>query len=174
MKRISILLLVFCTCLALAAWPQLPAKHKITKFNVPGAGTGAGQGTVGLGIVAGKSIMGWYIDSNGMAHGFLRSPAGKFTKFDPPGSQGTYSYGMNPSLAITGYYADSAVVFHGFLRTPKGKITTFDAPGAGTGSHQGTEANNINSKGRIVGFYTDSNDFSPTDKEMPPRPRAAW
>ena len=41
MKRISIMMLVICTCFALAAWPQ--AKHKITEFNVPGAGTGSGQ-----------------------------------------------------------------------------------------------------------------------------------
>src|SRR5208337_3508375 len=107
MKRISILTLVLCTCLGLAAWPQTPAKHKITKFNVPGAGTGSGQGTEGVGLVDDGSIMGWYFDSNSVPHGYLRTPGGKFTKFDPPGSQGTEPLGMNSALAITGYYKDT-------------------------------------------------------------------
>ena len=28
--------------------------------------------------------MGYYVGSNGVSHGFLRSPQGKFTKFDDP------------------------------------------------------------------------------------------
>ena len=46
----------------------------ITKFNVKGAGTASGQGTVAgsnnlEGVTAGN-----YIDSSGVYHGFLRLP----------------------------------------------------------------------------------------------------
>jgi len=74
MKRISILLLVFCTCFALAAWPQAQPQwwhHKIITFDAPGAGTGSGEGTIPWGIVIGGWIQGDYIDSNGVYHGFL-------------------------------------------------------------------------------------------------------
>ena len=54
-----------------------------------GAGTASGQGTLGGGIVDDGSVDGFYIDSNGVAHGFLRSPSGAIKKFDPPGSVNT-------------------------------------------------------------------------------------
>ena len=136
--KTQISIVIFVCCVASTAWPQPQAKHKITKFDVSGAGMGTGQGTVGLGVVGDGSVMGWYIDSNTVYHGFLRSPAGKITKFDPTGSQGTHPYGMNSSLAITGYCADRAGAAHGFLRSPKGKFTEIGVQGAGTGSGQGT------------------------------------
>ena len=83
MKRFSTLILVLCTCFVLAAWPQAPAEHKITKFNVPGAGKSAYQGTVGVGIVTGGSITGWYVDSNNGYHGYLRTPQGRSPSSTP-------------------------------------------------------------------------------------------
>jgi hypothetical protein len=41
--------------------------------------------------------------------------------------------------------------------TQAGTLTTFDAPGAGTGSGQGTFANDINPAGAITGYYLDGN-----------------
>jgi hypothetical protein len=141
---------------------QLPATHKIVKFDVPGAGTSSGQGTMPIGIVADGSILGWYIDSSTVYHGFLRSPAGGLTEFDAPGAgtgsgQGTFPSGINSALAIVGFYADANGAFHGFLRSPGGTFTTLDAPGAGTGAFQGTQGENINSKSEIAGDYIDSN-----------------
>jgi hypothetical protein len=46
---------------------------KITKFDPPGAGTGAGQGTTVQYINAPGAISGWYVDSNDVFHGFLRT-----------------------------------------------------------------------------------------------------
>jgi hypothetical protein len=133
------------------------ATHTIIKFNVPGAGKSQGQGTIGAAITDDGSIMGFYYDSNTVVHGFLRSPSGKFSKFDPPGSVGTFPNGMNSKLAIVGYYSDSNGVYHGFLRSPQGKLTTLDDPKAGNSSGQGTVAGNINTSGEIVGYYLDSN-----------------
>ena len=47
---------------------------KITEFDPPGAGTGAGQGTTIQYINAWGAISGWYSDSNNVNHGFLRLP----------------------------------------------------------------------------------------------------
>lgn len=48
MRRISVLALVLLTGLVAARLPQAQAgsQHRFTTFDVPGAGTGAGQGTI--------------------------------------------------------------------------------------------------------------------------------
>ena len=46
----------------------------VIKFDAPGAGTGAGQGTFPLLNSAEDAITGYEIDTNGAFHGFLRSP----------------------------------------------------------------------------------------------------
>ena len=160
MKRISVLLLVFCTCFASAAWPQAQAqaqaKHKIITFKVPGAG----QGTLAWGIVKGGWIQGDYIDGNGVYHGFLREPHGKITKFDVPGmgkgaGQGAVLvYGMAPDREIVGGYYDANSSYHGFRRKPNGKFTRFECPGACAG---GTAALAVNPAGLISAGYFDQN-----------------
>ena len=45
-----------------------------TTFDVPGVGTGAGQGTYPNANNPEDAIPGWYIDANGVQHGFLRIP----------------------------------------------------------------------------------------------------
>jgi hypothetical protein len=160
MKRINILLLILFAFVASAAWPQAQPqwKHKIITFDVPGAGTGAGQGTFPYVIIRGEWIAGNYIDANGVYHGFLRAPDGTITKFDVPGGgkgagQGTVEVkGMTPALEIVGTTYDANGVGHGFLRTPHGKFTTFDAPGA-----QGTGGLSVNPAGLILGIYFDAN-----------------
>jgi hypothetical protein len=148
---------------------------RLTPFEVPGAGTGAGQGTGCPGCSPGLNdsgaIAGIYTDANNVFHGYLRSPEGAFTTFDAPGA-GTGSYqgtgcpsdcpvDINDSGAIAGTYTDANNVFHGFVRSPKGTLTTFDAPGAGTGSYQGTTCQfcslGLNQWGAIAGSYLDAN-----------------
>lgn len=46
----------------------------VTLFDAPGAGTGEFQGTVVVGMTESRVIAGFYIDSNGLNHGFLRIP----------------------------------------------------------------------------------------------------
>src|SRR5271155_3813137 len=116
----------------------------ITTFNVKGAGQGAYQGTVAGQINRRGLISGYYIDSSGVNHCFLRAPHGKITTFSVKNATGSVSNGLNLKGSIAGYYADSNSVFHGFLRAPDGIITMFDEPDAGTGSYQGTFAFDIN------------------------------
>jgi len=107
----------------------------ITTFDAPGAGTGAGQGTVAFGINAERVIVGYYCDASN-CHDFLRAKDGSFTTFDPPaGTVGyvfTFAYGVNTEGAVAGDYYDASSVYHGFLRAPDGTFTTFEAPGAAT------------------------------------------
>jgi hypothetical protein len=44
-----------------------------TTFDVPGAGTGAGQGTFTYCNNPAGAITGYYIDASGVSHGFLRT-----------------------------------------------------------------------------------------------------
>jgi catechol 2,3-dioxygenase-like lactoylglutathione lyase family enzyme len=173
MKRIGFPLLVFCTCLTLAAWPQAqPSRwQQIVPFDAPDAGAGPGEGTFVNGINSGGGVVGWYVDINIVNHGLLRTHDGTIIEFDAPDAgtgagQGTIAYGMNDGGAVTGYYGDAGNVVHSFLRTHDGTIIEFDAPdaGIGTGSAgclaqfacQGTFAANINAAGEISGRYNDA------------------
>ena len=57
----------------------------ITTFDVPGAGTGSGQGTVAFAPNPAGAIAGYNIDASTVAHGFLRARDGTITAFDAPG-----------------------------------------------------------------------------------------
>jgi len=166
MRRISILLLVFLTCFALAAWPQARPQsgNKIITIDVSGAGPSAGQGTQAFSINDWGAITGWYLDDVFVNHGFLRTPGGTITTFNAPGAgdasgsyEGTVPYMIGSSGALVGFYVDTSLVEHGFLLTPYGTFTAIDVPGAGTGAWQGTIAGSINSSGEIYGWYLDSN-----------------
>jgi hypothetical protein len=179
MNRISILLLVFCTCFALAAWPQAGPQwgNRIITFNAPGAGAtpGSGFGTQAEDINAAGEITGLYADANNVMHGFLRTREGRLITFDVPGAgtvpglsfkatpagtyggQGTYAMSINLEGAITGSYFDENNVGHSFVRALDGTFTSFDNPAAGTSAYLGTFAWNINPSWVIAGNYWDSN-----------------
>jgi hypothetical protein len=140
---------------------------RITPFSVEGAGTVpgecGGQGTYVAGINQAGVIAGEYADSNWNDHGYVRTPDGRITVFDPKGSVSTGENNgtpINQFGVITGYYADANWVWHGFLRAPDGRITTFDAPGAGTAAGEGTFPTSINDNGTIAGFLQDNNELT--------------
>ena len=144
-----------------------------TTFDAPGAGTAhvsglqgtpagvfGGQGTYSIAINPGAAITGFYYDGSSVAHGFLRTRQGTFTRLDAPGAgtgfgQGTFATNINAAGLIAGSYADASGVNHGFVRAPGGMLTTFDVPGAGTGSGQGTIALTNNPAGVITGVSID-------------------
>lgn len=143
---------------------------KLTTFDVPGAGTDSGQGTECPGCSVGFNLFGaaagLYIDGNNVVHGFLRSPVGEITTFDPPGESALYglacysdcAIGLNDWGAITSSYLDANNVYHGFLRSPEGTFISFDAPGADTtpNDFSGTFPYSINDQGVITGYYIDA------------------
>jgi len=159
MRRISILLFAFCTCLALTAWSQARPQgshNKVVTFRVPGAGNSANQGTYVNRIVDSGAVTGWYIDSNNAWHGFIRTPDGVITKVNVPNAQYTVPQSMNWEGVATGNYVDSSNVYHGFLRAPDGTFTNIDVPIAGKGQGQGTIACNINAGGTVLGVFIDA------------------
>jgi hypothetical protein len=133
-----------------------------TTFDVPGAGTEAGQGTFPFAISLGGEITGFYVDGTNANHGFLRDKKGAITTYDVPGAgmgpgQGTFGGGLTPNGTIMGNYFDADNLSHGFLRDRNGAFTTFDAPDAGNvpDSFQGTYPFGINTNGAITGWYVD-------------------
>ena len=136
---------------------------KITKFDVEGAGTGAGQGTWSWSINLAGAVTAEYVDADNVSHGFVRAPDGKITKFDVPGAgkgagQGTIGENINAVGVIDGNYIDASGVNHGYMRAPDGAITKFDVRGAGTGAGQGTIPLSNNASGATTGAYiNDSN-----------------
>src|SRR5208283_5878074 len=134
MRRISILMFVVLFCLISTASPQEQTKHsQFIIFDVPQAGVGNYEGTLGFSINQAGEVSGWYIDTNSVYHGYLRSPKGDFTTYNVTGGgtgsqQGTQPVILSNLGSVAGWYIDLNSVYHGFLRTRDGKITTFDAP----------------------------------------------
>src|SRR5205807_84513 len=93
-----------------------------TTYDAPGAGTGAGQGTLPESNNTPGAITGQFIDGNFVNHAFVRSNQGIFSTFDVPGmgtgaGQGTIPVDNNDPGAIVGEAIDAGTVIHGFLAT---------------------------------------------------------
>jgi uncharacterized membrane protein len=97
-----------------------------------------------------SQIVGAYIDSSGVYHGYERS-SGKFTKIDVPfaGASGTFAVAINNSGEIVGSWYGSTAT-HAFTLIGA-TYTSLDYPAA-----TATSATDINTAGEIVGFYTDA------------------
>ena len=122
------------------------AASTISSFEAPGAGTHAGHGTLATSINSTGTVAGYYLDSSGVYHGFVRAATGTFTSFGVTGTgthagQGTIPFAVNSAGVITGYYLDSSGVYRGFVRAGNGAITSFNPSGAAN-----TEALSINSR----------------------------
>jgi len=169
MKRmVSGLLVAILTPLAMIPlWLIAQDNHDnedgtLITFDVPGAGTSAGQGTEALvgAISPSGAVTGPYIDASNVYHGFLRTPDGTITTFDAPGAGTAAGQGtgpgnvscLNPRGSIAGGYTDANNMTHAFIRAPDGTFTTFDGPGAATF----TFADSINPAGAVTAFYADA------------------
>jgi hypothetical protein len=95
------------------------------------------------------AVVGAYVDSGGVTHGYLLYH-GTFTTIDFPGGIFTFAGGNNPEGDVVGAYTDTSNVTHSFLLS-NGGFTSFDPPGAVL-----SDASGINPGGIIVGIYLDS------------------
>ena len=106
---------------------------RTTTFNTPGdPALGANcYSDCPLGLNDWGAITGAYFDANYVAHGFVRSAAGKVSSFDAPGAanvpyqapwywMGTLPTSINNEGVVTGFYIDANNVSHGFLFMPSG------------------------------------------------------
>jgi hypothetical protein len=106
------------------------------------------------------TVIGYYTDSNGASHGWIRSASGSFSPISHPlagsgNQQGTLPFGINDSGTVVGGYIGANNTFHGFI-DKHGTFTTVDAPQAGTGPGQGTYLSAENDPGVITGAYIDA------------------
>ena len=144
------------------------ANGSFTTFDVTGAGTGPDQGTFSAGSTCLNptgTLAGTYTDANDAFHGYVRTPRGSITPFDPPGAgtgpfQGTIPASINAAGTIAGYYTDSNYATRSFVRAANGSMTTFNVPPAGIGPGQGTFVEMISDTGAMTGFYTDASNVN--------------
>lgn len=119
-------------------------------------------GTFVININASGEVAGFYIDGNGVEHGFLRNASGTVSTFDALGAgtgaeQGTIVTGIDAAGDVIGIYIDTNNAIHGFVRNASTTaITAIDAPGEGTGTYQGTYPDAIDAAGDIFGSFTDT------------------
>jgi hypothetical protein len=113
--------------------------QKITTFDPQGSGTAAGQGTFAQQGLNSGTIVGYYIDADNVAHGFIRSVNGNYTTIDVPGAVGTQAFGINDKGTVVGWWFErnnvgscpsTGICYHGYLFDKKGNFTYFDVPGA--------------------------------------------
>jgi hypothetical protein len=132
-----------------------PPANQFTNFDAPGAGQTSPQGTLATAISPNGDTAGYFIDSSGTLHGFIRSSAGTITSVDAPGAGtgndlGTLVIAINSSGEAVGSYFDPQDVEHSFIRSSSGTITEFDPPGA-----FGSGAGAISDSGTVGGGYRD-------------------
>jgi len=97
-------------------------------------------------------IVGYYVDLDGVAHGYMRDTAGNLTyPIDVADASGTILFGNNDSNWVVGRYTDAAGLSHGLFFVTPDDIVTFDYPGATY-----TSLNGINKAGFICGYYLDA------------------
>jgi hypothetical protein len=76
------------------------------------------KGTFPTSINSAGKIVGRFYDTNGQAHGFVRTARGKISVFDPRKSKSTYPTSINDNGAIAGSYTDRTGFVFGFTRAP--------------------------------------------------------
>jgi hypothetical protein len=120
----------------------------LTSFSVPAAAL-----TLAYEINnSNQLVVGYYIDSLGILHGYYRDASGALHfPIDPTGSVGTVLFGLNDKNWVVGRYADSAGATHGVFFIPPNQFATFDYPGSTF-----TSLNGINDQGIICGRYVDA------------------
>jgi len=97
-------------------------------------------------------VVGYYIDSSAILHGYFRDTNGTLHfPIDPSGSTSTVLFGLNDKNWAVGRYADSSGATHGLFFVPPNQFFTFDYPGSTF-----TSLNGINDQGFICGRYADA------------------
>ena len=120
-------------------------------FSAPGSDPSK-LGTATYSINDAGQAVGYYQDSMGVTHGYLKTGS-SFTTLDATGASGTTSaQGINNLGLVTGYYVDASGSDHGYLWSG-GQFTTIDVPFSGA---TGTDVTAINDHGDLAGWYLDS------------------
>jgi uncharacterized membrane protein len=85
----------------------------LTPFDAPGSTLTSAQDINGFGAIAG-----FYRDTGGKLHGFVREGV-QYTTLDVPGANDTRAMGINADGSVVGSFVDAAGTTHGFVATRK-------------------------------------------------------
>jgi probable HAF family extracellular repeat protein len=108
------------------SWMWDPSSQSYSPIVVPGSA----QNSTGVDALNDKGqVVGWYTDSSGMTHGFLKEGE-TYTTIDPPDSTYTLANSINNSGTIVGAWLGPYGWWGGFVRTSDGVFTVLDVPGA--------------------------------------------
>jgi hypothetical protein len=119
----------------------------ITSFSVPGA-----ISTFAFDLNnSNQLVVGEYLDSSVIPHGFFRDANGALHFPIDPSTGGAIMFGVNDRNWVVGRYADASGASHGFFFVPPNKFFNFDYPGATL-----TSLNGISDQGFICGRYNDA------------------
>jgi hypothetical protein len=132
----------------------------IFEFDDPSAGSTADalppQGTIAANVNSRGDTAGYYMDSNGTEHGFIRYHDGNFVTVDPENSLATMiclETCLTDDGTTTGFYVDSnTLTYRGFIRSPAGQYTIFDGPEVNSQPTQGTLSSSISALGVTAGY----------------------
>jgi hypothetical protein len=121
--------------------------NSYTPENFPGTATLTEQQTQVVGINGSGETVGFWIDSNGVTHGFT-DVGGTFTNVDDPSTTTlTQLLGVNNSGEAAGYYTNAAGNFVPFTWTPMTGFILIPLPGLVS-----AQATDVNNAGEVVGF----------------------
>lgn len=136
------------TSILLSAGMAAAAQPRFTSFDYPGA-----VATSPEGINAAGDVVGFYVDSKNVQHGFLLR-AGTFTSVDYPGAIATHVNSINVNGDMVGFHVDTAGLPGGGDRgfvLEKGGFVEIMYPG-----HLNTILQRITDEGVIFGCYHDT------------------
>jgi hypothetical protein len=125
----------------------ISVRQRVTIFAVPDA-----TATFAFQLNTLNQIIGYYVDVNGITHGYTRDTDGTLSyPIDVPDASGTILFGNNDSNWGVGRYTDSLGVTHALYFVSPDDIQTYDYPGATF-----TSLNGINKQGTVCGYYLDA------------------
>ncbi len=133
-----------CSCLAAlrSAWPGRRRPRPTRPSPCP-----APFRTAAAAIDSKGAVTGSYTDSHGKVHGFVRTPDGTITSFDPQGSSLTEPSGIDKNGTIAGTWTDSGLGdATASCAAPDGTITSFDPANS-------TDTTAASIHGKIVGSF---------------------
>ena len=116
------------------------------------------SGLAGRGMDDAGDVVGWYLDSSGIQHGFLQPKTGNAVTIDDPNGV-TNPEGVNNNGEISGLYTDASSNRHGFIyNIAKKKFTELKVPGStfvevwGLNDKGVVAIDGRNSSGTFVGY----------------------
>jgi hypothetical protein len=142
----AVMLSLLCT--ALFAQPGAITFDVLETFDYPG-----GNSTSPRGVNGGGDVSGYFYDSAGAAHGFIRFRNGSFSPpINEPNGSDTFALGINSSRIVVGdFFSAADSTSHGFLFSHR-TYTQFDVGGLVS-----TNILGINDANDLVGdFYDDT------------------